>query len=362
MATPVGPSRIRAASLMFMAILLSACGGTPQTAATPAATAAPAATQQALATPTPIVVRSVSLRTDIGFNGKHVPFLAGVQQGIYKKHGLDITVREGTGSATVVQAIANGNDDFGFVDGSILVQSIAKGVPVRSVTGVLQTAAMVILATPQSGIKTPADLNGKTASVNASGAAEVLFPAFAQKAGVRVDSVKKVIVDTPTRDTMLVSGQVDFSFNFLNSVPTIEERCKCTMTKFKYSDYGIDTEGNSIVASEATIRDKADVVRAFAAATVEAIEFAKKNPEKAVDDFFAYATKTTFSKKIIAGQWEIISGFFQSKATEKLATGCMATVDWQTTIDFMTQYGGVAGGAVTPAKVFTNEFLPGKCG
>lgn len=36
----------------------------------------------------------------------------------------------------------------------------------------------------------------------------------------------------------------------------------------------------------------------------------------------------------------------------------MAGSDWQNTIDLLVKYGGVPEGTVTPAMVYTNEFLP----
>jgi NitT/TauT family transport system substrate-binding protein len=339
------------------AVMLGACGGSA--APGPAASATGSAGPTVAATPAPL--KPVTFRAEIGFNGKHVPFLAGIVEGIYKKHGLDVTAKEGTGSATIVQTVGNGSDDFGFVDGAVLTQTAAKGLPVKMVVGVLQTAGMVVVATPQSGITKVADFNGKTGAFANGVSIENLFPAFAAKNGIKMDSITRVAVDAPTRDTMVVTGKVDFGFNLLNSVPTMEARCSCKLTVFKYSDYGVDTVGNGIVTTDTMIRDRPDLVKAFAAATVEAIDFAVKNPTQAVDDFFKYATSTQFTKPTITEQWKIASTFLHTPATATKPIGCMATSDWQQTIDFMTQYGGVAAGSMTPPKAFTNDYLPTKC-
>src|SRR5688572_22471319 len=68
----------------------------------------------------------ISLRVDIFFYGAHVPLLLGIVDGIYKKHGLDVTAQIGRGSATTLQTIANGSDDFGFADSGTLVRLAAQ--------------------------------------------------------------------------------------------------------------------------------------------------------------------------------------------------------------------------------------------
>ena len=51
----------------------------------------------------------------------------------------------------------------------------------------------------------------------------------------------------------------------------------------RYADHGANIVGMTIVTQEATIKNKADLVRRFVKATVRSWEEAKKNPEAAVD-------------------------------------------------------------------------------
>src|SRR5699024_4443915 len=45
-------------------------------------------------------VTQIDFRTDIFFNGGHLPLIAGIEEGIYEKHGLEVKAQEGTGSGT----------------------------------------------------------------------------------------------------------------------------------------------------------------------------------------------------------------------------------------------------------------------
>ena len=265
------------------------------------------------ADPTP-----VSLRLDIFFYGSHVPILAGIEDGTYEKHGLKVTALTGRGSATTLQTVANRSDDFGFVDGGTLVKLVAKGLKAKMVVGVLQTNPMVVMTMPGSGLIKLTDLNGKTGGFGPESSPEQIFPALANKVGIDINSLKKISADIPTRDNIFLLGQTDFSFGYtVTQVPLLQERCKCVLNVFRYSDYGITSIGNGMVASEALIAEKPDVVREFAAATVESIAKAVKNPNPAVDIFFKYAAdKTSASHNLIAQQWQETVKILQSEAAK----------------------------------------------
>ena len=126
----------------------------------------------------------------------------------------------------------------------------------------------------------------------------------------------------------------------------------------RYADNGITAISNGIVASDALIAEKPDVVRRFAAATAEAITAAIKNPEAAVDGFLKYAKKGRFSREVVVHQWQETIEILHTDATKGKAYGYTATSNWQKTIDLLVNYADVPKGAVTPAMVHTNEFLP----
>jgi len=106
-----------------------------------------AAVITALASPTPTTAAdTVTLRMDVFFYGSHVPFLSGIANGIYEKHGLKVTAKPGRGCATVLQTVANRSDDFGFADGGTHVKLAAQGLKAKQIFGILQRSPMVVTA------------------------------------------------------------------------------------------------------------------------------------------------------------------------------------------------------------------------
>lgn len=303
---------------------------------------------------------NVSVRTDVIYSGADLPLMAGIEQGFYREHGLNVTINPGTGSVTTLQTVANGSDDIGLADGGSLVQAVAKGMPVEAVAGIVQRSPDAIFTRADSGITSARQLAGKTGGYAIGSAPEMLFPAFAKATGLNPDSVSFDKVDVPTRDSLFVAGKTQFTFGDTNvTTASIEATCKCELNVLSYSSAGLDMLSTSIVTSTSYAKNNAATLRAFLAATAEAVSFTEKNTAAAVNDFFKIATTTTTSKPVVLQQWEATQKLMTTPNTSGQPFGCTAESDWQSTIKLMEEYGGISAGTVTPASVATNAYLSG---
>src|SRR4051812_28044138 len=98
-------TRLRQRWKMLGAAMLMAC-------------AFPAMAQNA---PTAARADGATLRLDFSINGKHAPFLLGVEKGFYTEQGIDLAVEEGRGSLAAVQLVANKSNLFGFADSTAMI-------------------------------------------------------------------------------------------------------------------------------------------------------------------------------------------------------------------------------------------------
>ena len=92
--------------------------------------------------------------------GEHAPFYYGVEEGIFAKHGIDLTIDAGQGSTKTVQAVGSQQADFGWADTPAVLSNIDKGVKVKSAGVYLQTTPSAVQVFADSGIDTPQDLVG----------------------------------------------------------------------------------------------------------------------------------------------------------------------------------------------------------
>jgi NitT/TauT family transport system substrate-binding protein len=272
-----------------------------------------------LATATPASAQAldrVSVRADVFFYGAHAPIMVGIVDGIYKKHGIDVTFATGRGSSTTIQTVANGSDQFGFADAGALVRLTAQGLHAKQIVGMMQTGSYSIISYPQSNILKPKDLEGKTTGFAPGGATDQIFPAFARMTGLDTTSIKSVSVDPQARDSLFLLKKIDFDIALAAAqFPILEERCQCKLNLMRFSDY-------------------------------------------AVDDFLQYAPNAGFSRKVVADQWNQAIVLAHSPRTKDKPFGVMDPSDWRETIDVLSQYLNIPQGAVTPDKVFTNAYLP----
>jgi len=300
----------------------------------------------------------VNIRMDVFFYGSHVPILLGIVDGIYKKHGLEVTALPGRGSGNTIQVVAAGTDQFGWADGGTLVKFAAQGLKAKQIVGMLQTTPSIILALPESGIKTPKDLMNRTGGFGNGSAPEQVFGAFVKTTGIDASTIKRVAVDIPTRDNLFITKQIDFSFGYtVTQLPIMEERCNCKINIIKYSDLNISYIANGVMVGDEYAAKNPDVVKRFALATQEAIDLAVKDPERGIDAFYKYAKETRFSRPVVTRQWLETIKLLRTKATANQPHGIMAAEDWQKTIDILTEYADLPKGSVKPEMVFTNQYL-----
>lgn len=305
---------------------------------------------------------SVTVRTDVYFTGAVLPLVAGVQSGIFEKHGLTVDLKEGTGSATTIQTVANGSDDMGYADAATMVQSVGQGMDVTMVAGMVQESPLTVITHKDSGIDSPSDLEGKTAGYTPGSAAERLFPAYAEAEGFDESKVTFRNVDVPTRTQLFLSGKTDFTFGLTNvSLPNLETACDCELKTFTYPDSGVQTLSAGMVVGDKFLDENPGTTKKFLAALEESVEFANEDTDKAVDAFFKMDKDSQLSPEQVAQQWKNSDELLHTKATKGQGFGCTSQEDWAGTIELMEKYGDLSEGAVTESDVATNEFLPGDC-
>ena len=159
----------------------------------------------------------VSVQDTAGVPSAFLEF--GVEQGFFKKRGLDVQVTPSQGGATVVPAVVSGDSD---IAGSNLVSVLlaqGKGVPVKIIapgTFVRNRSSQdfsAILVAGDSDIRSPQDLEGKTIAVNTlKNVAELAAKASLARRGVDVSKIKLTEVDFPEMNAALSEGRVDAAF------------------------------------------------------------------------------------------------------------------------------------------------------
>lgn len=120
---------------------------------------ATAATQPALAAPEKVVVFQAFQSI------QYLPLYVAMDKGFFAQNGLDVQKVTAGSGASGVAAVIGGHADFSLQDPMTAVLANLKGATVVNVANVVAGVPVWIVTPPASGLKSEADLAGKTVSV-----------------------------------------------------------------------------------------------------------------------------------------------------------------------------------------------------
>ncbi|GKX32702.1 MAG: hypothetical protein MnENMB40S_03200 [Rhizobiaceae bacterium MnEN-MB40S] len=130
--------------------------------------------------------------------------------GIFKKHGLDVTIEGGRGSAMAVQQVTASNALLSRTGGTDLIKAYAKDPSVVAVAEIYQKDLFFVISAEDAPIKTPEDMAGKTIGiVSAGGAVENILDMMLAATGVPKDEVSREVVgNAPAAFELVKQGRI----------------------------------------------------------------------------------------------------------------------------------------------------------
>lgn len=225
----------------------------------------------------------VTFLTNYVFIGRHAPFFVGQERGFYQDAGLDVTVLPASGSTAVLTALEGGQADYGIAEVAAVVQAIGRGARVQAF-GVYMDASTSGLASLEP-YPDPASLQGATVAASLTDSARIILPIVLRQAGVPGAPVEWMATDPSVYFSLLLAREVDLITASIDSdVPALRRVATPrgeTVHFASFADWGYDVYGYFLVATRERIATEPEQVRAFAAATARAVEYAIANPEEA---------------------------------------------------------------------------------
>ncbi len=200
-------------------------------------------------------------------------FLLAQQRGYYKDAGIDITIDTGNGSAAAIGLVGSGAYDAASADLSTMIEfNLANPTAgLRAVAIQYDLNPNSVIVRKDGPIKKPADFAGKTLLGQPFNASRKLFPAFAKAQGFDHSGVKWENVAPDIGDTRFVKGDFDGAgYFFFTGLLNLKARGMGPeqLTVFRFSDYGMKSYGNGLVANPKSM-EQADLMKAFVLATTK---------------------------------------------------------------------------------------------
>lgn len=259
---------------------------------------------------------------------EHGGYYQAVATGIYKKHGLDVTIKMGGPQVNAVQLIAAGQADFLMGKDFQTLSALQSGVPLVTVAAVFQSEPQGMVTHPD--VNSLAELKGKTIYLATSGRTS-WFPWLKARYGLSDEQARPYTFNMQPFFADSNAAQQGYP----GSEPFIAQQAGQKVKFFLFADDGYPPYGNTIVTLQKTLKDKPDVVRRFVKATLEGWKAYLANPAagnalikqdnpKMDDATLAYGVKVMKEMK-----------FFDGGDAARLGPGAMTDARWQKTYDLM---------------------------
>ena len=221
------------------------------------------------------------------YQGPQGWFFLADDRGYFKAEGLEVVMDQGNGSGAGVPLVANGTYDVAFGDVNALIELAAKkpdDAPI-AVYVMYNRPPFTVAVKADSPIKTPKDFEGKTLGGAANDGALKLFPALCKLTKIDCSKVNVTNMQPNLREQMLMQGQVDGVFGYVNTIRFSAKLIGVGDDKLRYinyGDYGMDLYSNAIIVSKKLAKDNPEAVKGLIRAINKGLKDALKDPDAAV--------------------------------------------------------------------------------
>ena len=212
-----------------------------------------------------------------------VPADIGAQTGIFKKHGLDVTISAFGGDAKVQQAMAADGIDIGLGSGPGMA-FVAKGAPVKGVAAMAdQPLIFALVVRNDDSVKSANDLKGRKVGVSGVGSVtNWIITEISQKQGWGVEGIARVgLGNDANRIAALKTKSIDAAIVNI-TVATKYVQTGEGKVLLTFNDLVKDFHIHVIFATNKVMGERPQAVRGFLAGWFETIAFMRKDKAKTV--------------------------------------------------------------------------------
>lgn len=300
---------------------------------------------------------ALKLKLDWLPSGYHAPIFLGIEKGYYKDAGINLTVEDGQGTNPALQAAAAGNADIVMANYSTMMQSVAAGMDLIGVAGLIQKLPDSIISLEKAPLRTPKDLEGRTIATTPDSASSKLMDAYMKAAGVDRSKVTLVGMKAGQDMQALLGGNADAMTGWVfTQAPAVAEK-QPIAKPLMISDLGINILGTGFVTSKSYEKSHKDLIQRFVTATAKSYAEGFKHPEQAVNAMIK--ARPLAEKKLSVESLKQLEPLMHSDRTQGQPFGWTAKEDWEQSQDLLHKYFDMKR-SVDVATVYTNAYTEAK--
>jgi ABC-type nitrate/sulfonate/bicarbonate transport system substrate-binding protein len=296
----------------------------------------------------------VTLMLDWVPNTNHTGIFVAEANGYFEDAGLDVRIIQ-PGEVYPEAAVIGGSADFGISFQEQVTLARADSVPIVSIAAVLQHNTSGFASLTELNVTSPKDFEGLRYGAYGNPFETPTLKVLMECAGGDFDKLE--IVNTGYADplALIAEKKTDLAWIFYawQGFQAEQQGIDIDVVMMKdWFDCIPDYYTPVVIASEDTISNRPDVVRAFSGALSRGYEFAVQNPDEAADLLIAAVPE--LDPELVKASQNWISQYYQAEAPR---WGEQKESIWQGYSDWMVK-NGILQNSISGKDAFTNEFLP----
>jgi NitT/TauT family transport system substrate-binding protein len=280
---------------------------------------------------------------------EHGGFYQALATGLYKKHGLDVSIRMGGPQVNGMQLMMAGQADMHMGYDFQVLKSLESGLTPVTVATSFQHDLQGLMT--HEDVKSLADLKGKTILVATAGRSS-WWPWMRQKYGYTEEQVRPYTFNLQP----FFADKNTAQQAYLSSEPLQAQKAGVKANFFLFARDGFPPYGTTIVATQRMVKEKPAVVQRFVRASMEGWKSYMADP----------APANALIKKDNPNQTEEQVGYGLSKLkgeqlisggdAAKMGIGIMTEERWKKTYDYMVS-AALLKADVDYKQAFTTQFV-----
>ena len=305
----------------------------------------------------------VTLLLDFTPTYNHFPYYYGLDHGIYRSNGINLTIQPGSGASASISTLAAGKVDFALADvpGLVFAEQSSNITNVRVVAAVYQKTFFSVYYN-KATISSFSDLKGALGGANTptTSVQTDLFFVLAKLNGINASSLDLSYGSQSVITPLFASGKLQYILKPLDSYGDVQAAASKNGIQvgiFPFEAYGMDAYGSALLTTTQVISKDPSLVQAMVLATMQSVVAASKDPAGAAASLVKYEPQLSETSALEGINLLLSCCMVGANTTSNpLNYGWISPARMQSTLDLVSEATG-SQSSLNVSSLYTDQFV-----
>ena len=289
----------------------------------------------------------VSVRLNWVAGSEHGYFYLAKEKGWYQAAGIDLEILSGSGSTVSVTTVGAGTTDFALADGASVARGWEVGAPIVVMAVLLKESPGTVYSRKSANITKLSDLCGKKVGVNLKSTTAAQYKAMLATADLKNCAIEEIPIAGGGTKEMLASA-VDAAVGFSYEDPIMLRTRGLELNEILTRDF-FKLYSLGLITNQNMLKNRRDVADRFMKVTMQALQYAFKNPNESLAAFVKVAAEPNMDYE--KAKLPAFNRWLTSDDPSGKALGKQDAKGWEASLDTMHKL-GIVKTRIDPAGKF----------